>query len=109
MFSLFLSSAAPLSPRPPCGLAMLLVAGCDKKDPPPPAMQAMPVQVAPVTLTPVPTTDTYVATIKSRRSATMQPQVDGNLTKILVKSGDVVKAGQLLMEIDPLKQVATVQ
>ncbi len=53
--------------------------------------------------------DTYVATIKSRRSATMQPQVDGNLTRILVHSGDVVKPGQVLMQIDPLKQVATVQ
>jgi RND family efflux transporter MFP subunit len=39
----------------------------------------------------------------------MQPQVDGNLTKILVKSGDQVKAGQVLMQIDPLKQLATVQ
>ena len=29
--------------------------------------------------------------------------------KILVKSGDLVKAGQVLMVIDPLKQVATVQ
>ena len=39
----------------------------------------------------------------------MQPQVDGNLVKIFVKSGDLVKAGQLLMRIDPLKQMATVQ
>jgi len=69
----------------------------------------MPVQVAPVTLSPVPSSDTYVATIKGRRSATMQPQVDGNLTRILVKSGDLVKAGQVLMVIDPLKQTATVQ
>jgi RND family efflux transporter MFP subunit len=69
----------------------------------------MPVQVAPVTLSPVPKSDTYVATIKSRRSATMQPQVDGNLVKIFVKSGDLVKAGQVLMRIDPLKQMATVQ
>jgi RND family efflux transporter MFP subunit len=69
----------------------------------------MPVQVAPVTLSPVPNSDTYVATIKSRRSATMQPQVNGNLVKIFVKSGDLVKAGQVLMRIDPLKQVATVQ
>jgi RND family efflux transporter MFP subunit len=68
----------------------------------------MPVQVAPVTLSPVPTSDTYVATIKSRRSATMQPQVEGNLVKIFVKSGDVVKAGQLLMRINPFKQEATV-
>ena len=69
----------------------------------------MPVQVSAVSLSPVPTSDTYVATIKSRRSATMQPQVDGNLTRIFVHSGDAVKAGQVLMQIDPLKQVATVQ
>jgi RND family efflux transporter MFP subunit len=69
----------------------------------------MPVQVAPVTLSPVPTSDTYVATIKSRRSATMQPQVDGNLVKIFVKSGDVVTAGQVLMRVDPLRQMAAVQ
>jgi RND family efflux transporter MFP subunit len=69
----------------------------------------MPVQVAPVTLSPVPRSDTYVATIKSRRSATMQPQVDGNLVNIFVKSGDLVRAGQVLMRVDPLKQMATVQ
>jgi RND family efflux transporter MFP subunit len=67
------------------------------------------VQVAPVTLSPVPSSDTYVSTIKSRRSATMQPQVDGNLVNIFVKSGDLVRAGQVLMRIDPLKQMATVQ
>ena len=39
----------------------------------------------------------------------MQPQVDGNLTRIYVHSGDAVKAGQVLMHIDPLKQLATVQ
>ena len=72
-------------------------------------MQALPVMVAPVSLKPVPTGDTYVATIKSRRSATMQPQVDGNLTKIYVTSGQAVKQGQLLMQIDPLKQMATVE
>jgi RND family efflux transporter MFP subunit len=86
---------------------VFLAAGCKSDPPPAPAPQAMPVQVAPVTLSPVPNDATYVATIKSRRSSTMQPQVDGNLVKIFVKSGDVVKAGQVLMRIDPLKQVAT--
>jgi RND family efflux transporter MFP subunit len=89
--------------------AVCLISGCKAAAPPPPAPQAMPVQVAPVTLSPVPNSDTYVATIKSRRSSTMQPQVDGNLVKIFVKSGDVVKAGQVLMRIDPLKQMASVQ
>ena len=86
-----------------------LLAGCNKKAvPAAPAMQAMPVMVQPVMLASVPRSDSYVATIKSRRSATIEPQVDGNLTKILVKSGDAVKAGAVLMQIDPLKQMATV-
>jgi RND family efflux transporter MFP subunit len=91
------------------GLAVAMLLGCTKAPPPPPAAQALPVQVQPVSLSAMPASDTYVSTIKSRRSATLQPQVDGNLTKILVKSGDSVKAGQLLMQIDPLKQVATLQ
>jgi len=92
-----------------CGVGAVGLAGCKQAPPPAPAMQAMPVMVAPVSLNPVPTGDTYVAEIKSRRSATMQPQVDGNLTKIYVTSGQAVKQGQLLMQIDPLKQMATVE
>ncbi|MGA1980829.1 MAG: efflux RND transporter periplasmic adaptor subunit [Acidobacteriaceae bacterium] len=91
-------------------LLPVVLAGCTKAPPPAdPAPQATPVQVQPVSLSAVPTSETYVATVKSRRSATLQPQVDGNLTRILVKSGDPVKAGQVLMQIDPLKQLATVQ
>jgi RND family efflux transporter MFP subunit len=84
--------------------------GCQDKPPAQAAagMQAMPVQTVTVTLAPVPQSSEYVATIKSRRSATLLPQVSGNLTKILVHSGDHVKAGQVLMEIDPRLQLATV-
>lgn len=89
--------------------SLVSITGCRQAPPPAAAPQAMPVQVSVVTNSPIPKTDTYVATIKSRRSSTMQPQVDGNLTRIFVKSGDAVKAGQVLMQIDPLKQVATVQ
>ncbi len=88
--------------------SIALLSGC-KSAPPPPQQGPMPVQVAPVTLNPVPTSDTYVSTIKSRRSATLQPQVSGNLTRILVKSGDAVHAGQVLMTIDPLQQMASVE
>jgi len=72
-------------------------------------MQAMPVQTAAVTIAPVPQSSEYVATIKSRRSATLQPQVDGRLTQIHVRSGDHVKAGQALMNIDPQHQAAAVE
>lgn len=108
-----------ISQRGPVGVVALSVAlvlaasvtGCSKAAPATAdqGSQALPVQVQPVALNPIPTSDTYVATIKGRRSATLQPQVDGNLTRILVKSGDAVKSGQLLMQIDPLKQIATVQ
>src|SRR5206468_5387246 len=73
-----------------------------------PAPQALPVKVQTINLSPVARQDEYVATVKSRRSASIQPQVDGSLTRILVKSGDHVRAGQVLMTIDPLKQQATV-
>jgi len=88
----------------------LAATGCQKKQVAQAAsgMQAMPVQTVAVTLAPVPQSSEYVATIKSRRSATLLPQVSGMLTKIAVRSGDHVKAGQLLMEIDPRLQMATV-
>jgi RND family efflux transporter MFP subunit len=91
-------------------LLVLLVAGCSKPAPAAPAAPpAMPVATQPVALGDVPQRDSYVATIKSRRTTTLQPQVDGRITRILVHSGQVVKAGQLLMQIDPLKQQAAVQ
>jgi RND family efflux transporter MFP subunit len=89
----------------------LAATGCQKKPAAPPAgagMQGMPVQTAAVTLSPVPQSSEYVATIKSRRSATLQPQVSGVLTQISVKSGDRVKANQIMMEIDPRLQMAAV-
>jgi RND family efflux transporter MFP subunit len=91
-------------------LIALVAAGCHKKESGPTGagMQGMPVQTVAVTMAPVPQSSEYVATIKSRRSATMQPQVSGQLVEILVHSGDHVKAGQLLMKIDPRQQQATV-
>jgi RND family efflux transporter MFP subunit len=49
----------------------------------------------------------YLATLKSRSSSVLQPEVEGQITGIFVKSGDHVQAGQILMEIDPRRQAAT--
>ena len=94
-----------------CLILMGLAAtGCQKKPAAPAGAgtQGLPVQTATVVLAPVAQSSEYVATIKSRRSATILPQVSGMLTQILVHSGDHVKAGQTLMEIDPRQQQATV-
>jgi RND family efflux transporter MFP subunit len=98
------------------GCLLLLVmgaSGCQKKPEVQAAggagMQGMPVQTVSVALAPVAQSSEYVATIKSRRSATLMPQVSGILTGIRVQSGDRVKAGQELMEIDPRQQQANVE
>ncbi len=88
--------------------AILATSGCSNTEAKQPAQQALPVKTQTISLEPVPRADEYVATVKSRRSASIQPQVDGILTRILVKSGDHVAPGQVLMTIDPLKQQATV-
>jgi RND family efflux transporter MFP subunit len=90
---------------------VIFSSGCKQPQaaaPPAGGMQAFPVQTQAVAFAPVQQSSDYVATIKSRRSVTLMPQVDGNLTQILVKSGDHVHSGQLLMEIDPRRQQALV-
>jgi RND family efflux transporter MFP subunit len=90
----------------------LAVTGCQKSQQPPAAaagMQAMPVKTVAVALAPVAQSNEYMATIKSRHSATLQPQVEGRLTQIRVKSGDRVTSGQEMMVIDPLHQASTVE
>jgi RND family efflux transporter MFP subunit len=72
------------------------------------AGMAMPVKVATVGVSPIPETSTYVAVLRSRKSITLQPQVEGQVHKILVRSGDQVNAGDALMEIDPSRQQAAV-
>ena len=71
-------------------------------------MQAMPVQVQIAKSQKIPDTTEYLSILKSRHSATINPQVEGQITKIFVKSGDRVNAGTPLLQIDPLKQQATV-
>jgi RND family efflux transporter MFP subunit len=61
-----------------------------------------------ITLTPTPVAQSseFIGTVKSRQSTRIQPQAEGFLTKILVKSGDRVSAGTTLFEIDSASQQA---
>ena len=92
-------------------LAGLVVAGCGQKtaaDNPAGPPGGMPVQVLPVKSVTIPDTTEYLSVLKSRHSANINPQVEGQVVRIFVKSGDRVKAGQALLQIDPMKQQATV-
>ena len=110
---------ASLHPRPgPSALAAALLAlglsssgaGCSRG----PAAGAqgpggIPVKIEVARSVSVNDTTEYIATLKSRDSAVIMPQVEGQITEILVRSGDRVSAGQPLMQIDPAKQQATVK
>src|SRR5690242_485083 len=63
---------------------------------PPPAMR---VKVDVINPQPVTDSSEYVATLKSRQSATISPQVEGSITNIFVHSGERVNAGEPLMQI----------
>jgi RND family efflux transporter MFP subunit len=88
---------------------VLASAGCRNaetaKQPAPPPLS---VKTETIDLAPVPRLDEYVATVKSRRWANIQPQVDGPVIQILVKSGEQVRTSQPLMTIDPVKQESVV-
>jgi len=98
-------------------LLTLMAAACGGQKAPggeaagaPPAGAAMGVPVDIVELAPKPVEDraSFVGTLKSRRSTTIQPQAEGFITKVLVKSGDRVAVGASLFEIDASTQQAAV-
>jgi multidrug efflux pump subunit AcrA (membrane-fusion protein) len=85
-----------------------LLAGCTSS---PSANLSMPpaaVKLQTVQLESVDQTTAYMATMKSRKSAILQPRVSGTISKILVTVGQKVAAGTPLVEIDPEKEKASV-
>jgi RND family efflux transporter MFP subunit len=87
----------------------VLAAGCGgAKAGTPTGPQAFPVKTMTAQADTVPISTDYLATLRSRNAATLQPLVEGDITKIFVNSGDRVQAGAPILEIDPRKQQATV-
>src|ERR1035438_8055943 len=90
--------------------ALVFTTACgDSKSAKAAAPKAMPVQVKTATLQKVDDSTEYVATLKSRDSAVVMPQVEGIITQIFVHSGEHVANGAPLVQIDPAKQQATVK
>jgi RND family efflux transporter MFP subunit len=64
------------------------------------------VKVEPARLTPIEEATEYVAVLKSLRSTPIQPQVEGQITQIFVRSGQRVAPGDRIMQIDSRRQQA---
>jgi RND family efflux transporter MFP subunit len=89
-------------------LVAVATAGCRDAAGPPGGMAFPPaaVKVEAATLRPTEQATEYVATLKSLRSTTIHPQIDGQITQIYVKSGDRVSEGDRLVQVDPQRQQA---
>jgi RND family efflux transporter MFP subunit len=93
------------------GAACLLLCalmGCDAK----PATQTQsfpptPVKTQVARQVPIPVMSQYLVSLKSRESAAINPQVEGWIVKINVRSGERVREGQAILEIDQRVQQAT--
>jgi RND family efflux transporter MFP subunit len=70
-------------------------------------MPATVVEVETIKSAEVENSEVYQGTLISRYSVSLQPQVTGQIASINVKAGDRVRAGQILLVIDPRKQEAT--
>jgi RND family efflux transporter MFP subunit len=92
-----------------CLLAQMLLGGCGRTSASAPAGPPVtPVKVQAVQDQPIGDASEYVATIKSRHSATINSDVEGWIFDIHVHSGQLVRKGDTLMEIDPRRQQAAV-
>lgn len=92
-------------------LALAAVAACNRSAAPTQAPGGPPptgVQTVTLELHPIEQASEFIATIQSLRSTTVQPEVDGVVSQIFVKSGDRVRVGSPLVQIKPDKQRAAV-
>src|SRR3954467_10226354 len=93
-------------------LLLIATLGCGQKaDPAAAASGPPPVRVKTVKATPQPVGQyiEYLSTLKSRDSAVLRPEVEGQIVAIFVRAGDRVQSGTPILEIDPRKQEATVR
>jgi membrane fusion protein (multidrug efflux system) len=81
-------------------VAAATIAGCDRGVPPPPAPPKPEVTVMTVTADDAPVTAVYVAQTQSSQAVNIQARVSGFLDKRLFTEGTVVKAGQVLFQMD---------
>ena len=91
MHSVTVEAAAALAALVGCQGSQAPALGAD-------SLPRTPVKLAPARTTDIEEATEYVATLKSLRSTSIQPQIDGQITKIYVKSWDRVEEGAPLVK-----------
>ena len=98
-------------PVPIALILCLQLAACTSGGGPARAAAPPPTAVSIVTLQekPVERATEFIAQLRSQRSTTIQPEVEGVVTRIFVKPGDRVRPGTVLVQINADKQRAAVR
>src|ERR671913_542171 len=97
---------------PLCLAVCLTTAACNRGGAGSAAAAAPPPATVPmITLQekPVEQASEFIAQLRSQRSATIQPEIDGVVTRVFVKPGDRVRPGSPLVQINAEKQQANVR
>lgn len=99
-----------LTPLLGCAL-LLTAAACNSRGVPAAASGPPPAAVSMVTLAekPIERASEFIAQLRSQRSTTVQPEVEGVVARIFVKPGDRVRPGAPLVQINGEKQRAAVR
>lgn len=104
-----LTSSPPWKAVPMCKLqiltAVLIAAalvGCDKK--PPPAAQVRPVRTVTVERSAEGETVSLTGQVRAKDQASLAFRLDGRMIKRLVNVGNVLKAGEIVAQLDPQNQ-----
>lgn len=105
--SLSLWRGSPRWPLFPALLFLSICWGCNKPAAKVGGFAAASVKSVVVEPVDIPDSSEYLSTLKSRRSAAINPQVEGWVTQIFAHSGEHVRQDQPLMTIDPKVQEAT--
>jgi multidrug efflux pump subunit AcrA (membrane-fusion protein) len=92
------------------GLFLLALCACNKPKEETAVVSNKPIVVKVETIEPSMVSDkaTLVGRLDSRNAVSLYPKIDGTISSILVRPGEHVKQGQLLISIDAIKQEAAV-
>ncbi len=92
-------------------LLIAVLSACRSAEPQANASPAkgVPVKIEAVKSSIVDNTEEFNASLESRKSVTLKPRIEGQISRIFVRSGDAVKDGDPILQIDPRQQAATAQ
>jgi RND family efflux transporter MFP subunit len=91
------------------GLILLsLLSACRSTEPTANASQGqgIPVKMETIRSSVLEQSEEFNATLESRQSVQLKPRIEGQVARIFVRAGDTVRAGEVILQIDPRKQAA---